>query len=99
MFDHTGHAIGAQRISTCGHDRLLHAKAVAPSGCISNPLSAAAEKVAAPFLFLGGLTPTVTISDGATAPTVTATQSAFTMLTPIWGGALDAPSASTSIPF
>jgi Flp pilus assembly protein TadG len=45
----------------------------------------------------GGRTLTLTL--GASAITVTASQPDFKMLMPIWGGALDAPSASTSIPF
>ncbi len=56
----------------------------------------------APFLYAGGLTPTVSITaaSGGTSPlTVTASQSAFTMLVPVWGTALNAPSVSTSIPF
>ena len=36
---------------------------------------------------------------GAAALTVTASQPAFTMLMPIWGTALNAPSASTLVPF
>jgi Flp pilus assembly protein TadG len=53
----------------------------------------------APFLYAGGLTPTVTIAAGASPMTITASQTGFTMLMPIWGGVLDSPSASTSIPF
>ena len=54
----------------------------------------------APFLYLGGLTPTLDIPATATSPlTVTASQPNFTMIMPIWGTALNAPSASTSVPF
>jgi TadE-like protein len=52
-----------------------------------------------PFLYAGGLTPTLNIAQGASAITSTASQPEFTMLMPIWGTALNAPSASTSIPF
>jgi len=57
------------------------------------------SKVLPRFLYLGGLTPTVNTASGTGALTVTASQSSFTMLMPIWGTALNAPSASTSIPF
>jgi hypothetical protein len=73
-----------------------------PSTCTGDPLSTAAKQAAAPFLYFGGLTPTVTVPApgvGATALTVTASQPGFAMLMPIWGTALNKPSASTSIPF
>ena len=70
------------------------------TACTGDPLpSAAAKKAVAPFLYTAGLTPTLNIASGATALTVTASQPGFTMLMPIWGTALNAPSASTSIPF
>jgi Flp pilus assembly protein TadG len=69
--------------------------------CSGDPLpSAAAKQAVAPFLYYGGLTPTLNIPATATSPiTVTASQPGFTMIMPIWGTALNAPSASTSIPF
>jgi hypothetical protein len=73
-----------------------------PAGCTGDPLSGAAKQAVAPFLYAGGLTPTLNIpapAAGATALTVTASQPSFTMLVPIWGTAFNAPSASTSIPF
>jgi Flp pilus assembly protein TadG len=72
-----------------------------PSGCtaINTYFPDPQRQDAAPFLFAGGLTPTLSTASGAAALTVTASQPGFTMLMPIWGGALDAPSASTSIPF
>ncbi len=80
-----------------------------PSGCTSNAanssaymLTAAQKQAVAPFLYGAGLTPTVTIvaSTGGKSPlTITAAQPGFSMLVPIWGTALNAPSASTSIPF
>jgi hypothetical protein len=69
------------------------------ASCTSDPMSATDKQNVAPFLYAGGLTPTVTIAAGASALTITASQSAFTMLMPIWGTTLNAPSASTSIPF
>jgi Flp pilus assembly protein TadG len=74
-----------------------------PSGCAGvDYLSAAQKQAVAPFLYAAGLTPTVSIpapANGATALTVTASQSGFTMLVPVWGTALNAPSVSTSVPF
>jgi Flp pilus assembly protein TadG len=70
-----------------------------PSGCTGDPLSTTAKQNAAPALFSGGLTPTLSVTAGANALTVTASQSGFTMLMPIWGAALNAPRASTTIPF
>jgi TadE-like protein len=70
------------------------------AGCTGDPLpSAAAKKAVAPFLYAGGLAPTLNSVAGGTALTVTASEPSFTMLMPIWGTALNAPSASTSIPF
>jgi hypothetical protein len=70
------------------------------SSCTGPYLSTDAQKRAvAPFLYAGGLTPTLSTAAGASALTVTASQSGFTMLMPIWGTALNAPTASTSIPF
>jgi Flp pilus assembly protein TadG len=70
-----------------------------PSSCTGDYLSVAQKQAVAPFLYGGGLTPTLNTAGGATALTVTASQPGFTMLMPIWGTALNAPSASTSIPF
>ena len=71
-----------------------------PSGCTGDYLYLIRQKQAiAPFLYAGGLTPTVNTAAGAGALTVTASQPGFTMLMPIWGTAFNAPSASTSIPF
>jgi TadE-like protein len=70
-----------------------------PSSCTGDYLSVAQKQAVAPFLYGGGLTPTLNTAGGATALTVTASQPGFTMLTPIWGTAFNAPSASTSIPF
>src|SRR5260370_21267867 len=74
-----------------------------PSSCTGDPLpSDAAKQAVAPFLYAGSLTPTLNIpapGAGATALTVTASQPDFTMMMPIWGSTLNAPSASTSVPF
>jgi Flp pilus assembly protein TadG len=70
-----------------------------PSSCTSDYLSVAQKQAVAPFLYAGGLTPTVSTASGAAALTVTASQPGFTMLMPVWGTTLNAPSASTSIPF
>lgn len=70
-----------------------------PSGCTTNPLSTTQMQNAAPALYAGGLTPTVSVAAGAHSLTVTASESGFTMIMPIWGRAFNAPSVSTSIPF
>jgi hypothetical protein len=70
-----------------------------PSSCTGDYLPLAQKQAIAPFLYAGGLTPTLSTASGAAALTVTASQPSFTMLMPIWGTALNAPSASTSIPF
>jgi Flp pilus assembly protein TadG len=70
--------------------------------CSGDYLSLTQKKAVAPFLYGAGLTPTVNIPTpgvGATTLTVTVGQPAFTMLVPLWGTALNAPSASTSVPF
>ena len=73
------------------------------TGCTGDPLpSVAAKKAVAPFLYAGGLTPTLNIpapAAGATALTVTASQPNFTMIMPVWTTAFNAPGASTSVPF
>lgn len=70
-----------------------------PAGCTGDPLSLMAKQNAAPFLYFGRLTPTLTVGASGNSLTVTASQARFTMLMPIWGTSLNAPSASTSIPF
>ena len=71
-----------------------------PTGCPTDPLSDAAKKAVAPFLYNGGLTPTLNAPAAGTSPlTVTASQPGFTMLMPIWGTTFNAPSASIKIPF
>jgi Flp pilus assembly protein TadG len=70
--------------------------------CSGDPLSDDAKRAVAPFLFSrdGTLTPTLSMTTGASAITVTASQPGFTMLTPIiWSTAFNAPSASTEVPF
>ena len=72
-----------------------------PSGCtdINTYFPDPQRQDAAPFLYAGGLTPSLSTASGAAGLTVTASQPSFTMLTPVWGTALNAPSASTTIPF
>lgn len=72
-----------------------------PSGCPSDPLpSNSAKQAVAPFLFAGGLTPTLNAPAAASSPiTVTASLPGFTMLVPIWSASFNAPSVSTKVPF
>jgi hypothetical protein len=66
--------------------------------CSGDPLPDAAKRTAAPFLYSGGLTPQLSVA-GAGPYTITASQPSFTMIMPIWGTALNAPNASTKLPF
>jgi len=72
-----------------------------PGNCSGDPLPTdAAKQAVAPFLYAGGLKPTLTVPATASSPLiVTASQPGFTMLMPIWGTALNAPSTSTRVPF
>jgi hypothetical protein len=70
-----------------------------PSNCISDYLSTTQKQDAAPFIYNAGLTPSMSTTSGASALTVTASLPAFTMIMPIWGTTLNAPSVSTQIPF
>jgi Flp pilus assembly protein TadG len=54
--------------------------------CTGDPLPTDdAKKAVAPFLYSGGLTPSLQVTQGATQLTVTAWLPNFTMLMPIWG--------------
>jgi Flp pilus assembly protein TadG len=70
------------------------------AGCAVDPYTTAQKQDIAPFLYWGGLTPTVVIS-GTTSPiTVTVTQSGFSVLLPVaWGNVLNAPSMTTTVVF
>ena len=72
-----------------------------PPTCSGDPLpSDAAKKAVAPFLYSGGLAPTLNVPVTASTPLiVTASLPNFTALLPIWGTTLNAPSATTKIPF
>ncbi|WP_461347696.1 TadE/TadG family type IV pilus assembly protein [Bradyrhizobium sp. USDA 4451] len=67
--------------------------------CPSDPLTTTQKQTIAPFLYNNGLVPTVSSATGASVITVTASQSSFKMIMPIWGTSLNAPSVSTKIPF
>jgi len=84
-----------------------------PTACTDPLPSDAAKQAVAPFLYAGGLTPTLTgcgpqqvstddcPAQTAAVLTVKASQSNFTMIMPIWPAAFNNPKvfASTSIPF
>jgi hypothetical protein len=70
-----------------------------PTGCGGDPLSDDAKKAVAPFLYNGGLAPTLDAAADASPIVVTASQPGFTMLMPIWGSSFDHPSATAKIPF
>jgi len=84
--------------SACYTDAVI--KKTTPA-CSGDPLPTdAAKQAIAPFLYSGGLTPTLNVAATTTSPlVVTASQPSFTMLMPIWGTALNAPSASATVPF
>jgi Flp pilus assembly protein TadG len=68
--------------------------------CSGDPLSTATKQAIAPFLYAAGLTPTISVPATASSPlVVTASLPNFTMVMPIWGTRLNAPSTSTKIPF
>jgi hypothetical protein len=80
------------------------------TNCLVDPLpSDAAKQAVAPFLYAGGLTPVLTVAIASTnippppakgALIVKASLDGFKMMFPkIWGTVLNAPSASTQIPF
>jgi hypothetical protein len=67
--------------------------------CSGDPLpSDDAKKAVAPFLYAGGLTPTLSAATEGSAVTVTASSN-FKMIVPVWGTALNDPSVTTKIPF
>ncbi|WP_246230609.1 TadE family protein [Bradyrhizobium cytisi] len=72
-----------------------------PSACTTDYLSDPEKQAIVPFLFNSslGLSPTVTTTAGASALTITASQTGFTMLVPVWGTSFNAPSVSTQVPF
>jgi hypothetical protein len=84
---------------SCYTPAMVQSPQQSPAGCTGDPLSLTAKQNAAPFLYFGRLTPTLTVGASTSNLTVTASQAGFTMLMPIWGTALNAPSASTKIPF
>ncbi|RXH28183.1 pilus assembly protein TadE [Bradyrhizobium nanningense] len=84
---------------SCYTPALLQSPPQSPSSCTGDPMSTTDKQNAAPFLYFGGLTPTLSVASSGSNLTVTASQAGFTMLMPIWGTALNAPIASTQIPF
>jgi len=70
-----------------------------PAVCTADYLSTAEKQAIVPFLYNGSLAPTLSTTADASALTITASQSGFAMLVPVWGTALNAPTASTKIPF
>ena len=73
--------------------------------CSGDPLSVATKQTLFPFLYLGGLAPTVTTTttDCSGTPVssrvVKASHIGFTMIMPFWPAAMNAPSVCTSLPF
>ena len=68
--------------------------------CSGDYLSTADKQNAAPFLYFGGLTPSVSVAATNASPyVVTASQPNFPVMMPIWGTVLNTPSAITRVPF
>ena len=105
IFDLGRYAITQQSLNALanwGARAVMLSCTVTSSGCTystTNPLSTTQMQNAAPFLYFGGLTPTLSVTAATHSVTVTASQSGFAMIMPIWGAALNAPSATTTIPF
>jgi Flp pilus assembly protein TadG len=71
---------------------------VSATTCSGDPLPTASKQTLFPFLYLGGLAPSVTTT--TTAPhVVQASQTGFRMIMPFWPAAMNAPSVRTSLPF
>jgi hypothetical protein len=82
----------------------IAANNLASATCSGDPLSAADKQALAPFLFLGGLQPTVATSPappGVGPRTVTASQPSYTMLFPFSFLPIgtNGPSVSINLPF
>jgi hypothetical protein len=85
-------------INDCYVDNVLRKQA--PSGCPTDPLSLEAKQEAAPFLFVGGLTPELEVTEGASPITVEARQPGFTMvMSALWPSSFTSPSVTTKIPY
>jgi Flp pilus assembly protein TadG len=73
-----------------------------PTDCTGTSLMSSTDmQNTAPFLYAGGYTVTLNVGAPATGvKTVTVTASTtFKMLIPLFGGRLDSPSATTTVPF
>src|SRR5258708_38673438 len=66
--------------------------------CSGDPLSAATKQSLVPFLYVGGLSPTVTTT-AAGPHIITASQPNFTMIIGFLPASMNAPSASIPLPF
>ncbi|MGY3492304.1 TadE/TadG family type IV pilus assembly protein [Bradyrhizobium sp. USDA 4502] len=70
-----------------------------PSACTGDYLTLAEKQAIAPFLYAGGLSPTVATTVVGSTLTVKATLLGFDSIVPLWGTTFKNPSASTAIPF
>jgi Flp pilus assembly protein TadG len=86
-----------QVIINCVSSNLINRTSSA--GCTADPYTATQKQNIAPFLYVGGLTPTVAVTVVGSSLTVTASQPGFTMIMPFWGTTLNAPSLSQTVPF
>jgi hypothetical protein len=93
--------VGAREWMICYQNNVvLTLQGKSTVACPSDPFPLdSTKKAIVPFLYLGGLTPTLETDQAASLTTVTARQPDFKMIIPWWGKAMNAPSTSTEIPF
>ena len=83
----------------CYNDAAI-GKTISPSTCTADYLTTAEKQAIAPYLYAGGLSPTMSTTVVGSALVVTASLPGFTMIfSSIWGTSLNAPSTSAKIPF
>jgi Flp pilus assembly protein TadG len=88
---------GARTWMICYQNDVIQSQPL--TNCAGDQVPDLKKQAIAPFLYSGGLTPTLNAAQVGSLATVTASQPGFIMLMPIWGTAMNAPSASTSVPF
>jgi hypothetical protein len=119
IFDLGRYAITLHSLSMLAHESAraeiicyspyIAANNLSAANCSGDPLSAASKQAVAPFLYLGGLAPSVCTAAstsacssgtiGAGPHVVTASQPGFSMIMPFWPSTMNAPSTSISLPF
>jgi hypothetical protein len=90
---------GARAWMICYQNDVLQSQPT--TNCAGDGLPDSVKRSIVPFLYAGGLTPTLNATQAGSLTTVTASQPGFTMLffPSLWGPTFNAPSAFTRIPF